>query len=117
MPQFMLLLHAEEKAGLALSKEVMAQWMDKMHAYAAALSKAGAHVAHGALGTSTSATIVNLDKAGEMQVHNGPFAETKEQLGGYYLIKAKDMAEAQKWAAKCPAALWGHVEIRQIQDA
>ena len=117
MPNYMLLLHAEEKAGQALPKDVMAAWMEKMHAYKQALDKAGAHIGHGALGASTSATIVNLDKAGEMQVHNGPFAETKEQLGGYYLIRAKDLAEAQQWAAKCPGAIWGHIEIRQVTDS
>jgi hypothetical protein len=114
MPDYMLLLHAEEKAGQALPKEVMAMWMEKMHAYKEALDKAGAHIAHGALGTSTSATIVNLDKVGEMQVHNGPFAETKEQLGGYYLIRAKNLDEAQQWAARCPGAIWGHIEVRQV---
>ena len=116
MPDYMLLLHAEEKAGLALPKEVMAQWMDKMHAYKDALDKAGAHIAHGALGASTTASIVNLDAEGQMQVHNGPFAETKEQLGGYYLIRASDLAEAQQWASKCPGAIWGHIEIRQVSD-
>ncbi len=50
MPQFMLLLYAQEKVGLALPKADMAAWMDKMHAYAQALEKAGAHVSHGALG-------------------------------------------------------------------
>jgi hypothetical protein len=112
--QYMLLLYANEKAGLSLPKSEMAAWMDKMRAYKAALDKAGAHVAHGALGASTAATTVSLDH-GEMQVHDGPYAETQEQLGGYYLIEAANMAEAQKWAAKCPAALWGHIEIRQIQ--
>lgn len=117
MPNFMLLLHADEKAGMALPKETMAQWMDKMHAYKAALDKAGAHVSHGALGPSTSASIVNLDEKGQMQVHNGPFAETREQLGGYYLVRATDLAEAQQWAAKCPAAIWGHVEIRAVSES
>jgi hypothetical protein len=114
MPDYMLLLHADEKAGMALPEAAMAEWMEKMHAYKAALDKAGAHVAHGALGLSTSASIVNLDEKGSMQVHNGPFAETKEQLGGYYLIRARSLAEAQEWAAKCPAAIWGHVEIREV---
>ena len=117
MPDYMLLLHADEKAGQALPKEVMAQWMEKMHAYKQALDKAGAHIAHGALGPSTSASIVNLDPAGEMQVHNGPFVETKEQLGGYYLVRAKDLEEAQKWAAKCPGAIWGHIEVREVTNS
>ena len=117
MPNYMLLLHADEKAGQALPADVMAAWMENMHAYKAALDKAGAHIAHGALGASTSASIVNLNPDGEMQVHNGPFAETREQLGGYYLIRAKDLSEAQSWAAKCPGAIWGHVEIRQVSNA
>jgi hypothetical protein len=117
MHQYMLLLHADEKAGMALPREVMAGWMDKMNAYYEALEKAGAHVAHGALGPSTAASIVNLASTGEMQVHDGPFADTKEQLGGYYLIRANDMAEAQRWAARCPGAIWGHVEIRPVTYA
>jgi len=117
MPNYMLLLHADEKAGQALPREAMAQWMEKMHAYKQALDKAGAHIGHGALGPSTSASIVNLDKDGDMQVHNGPFAETKEQLGGYYLIRAENLEDAQRWAAKCPGAIWGHIEIRQVTDS
>src|SRR5690242_15435586 len=98
--QYMLLLYANEAAGQSLPKAEMAAWMEKMHAYKAALDKAGAHVAHGALGASSDATTVNLDGAKKLQVHAGPYAETQEQLGGYYLIEAKSMAEAQQWAAK-----------------
>ena len=54
-------------------------------------------------------------RQGRLLVTDGPFAETREQLGGYYLIEAKSMAEAQKWAARCPAAIWGHVEIREVE--
>ena len=114
MNTYMLLLYADEKAGQAIPPADMAKWMDKMNAYAAALEKAGAHVAHGALGATSDATTVNLSPAGEMQAHNGPFAETKEQLGGYYMIRAADMAEAQQWAARCPGAIWGHIEIRPV---
>jgi hypothetical protein len=117
MPNYMLLLHADEKAGQAVPPADMARWMEKMHAYKEALDKAGAHIGHGALGTTTSASIVNLDKDGEMQVHNGPFAETKEQLGGYYLIRAENLAEAQQWAAKCPGAIWGHIEVREVSGS
>ena len=114
MPAYMLLLHADEKAGQAIPADQMAAWMDRMHAYKEALDKAGAHIGHGALGLSTSASIVNLDPAGQMQVHNGPFVETREQLGGYYMIRAASLEAAQGWAAKCPGAIWGHVEIREI---
>lgn len=111
--QFMLLLYANEKAGMAMPKADMDAWMVKMSAYADALAKAGAHVAHGALGPTVDATTVNLDN-GKMQVHRGPFAETLEQLGGYYIIDVRDRAEAHEWAARCPAALWGHIEVRQL---
>ena len=111
--KYMLLLYADAKAGQAIPAEDMARWMDKMHAYADALTKAGAHVSHGALGTTADATTVHVEH-GEMLVHNGPFAETKEQLGGYYMIDVPTLADAQKWAAKCPGALWGKIEIRQV---
>lgn len=114
MSRYMLLLYADEKAGLALPKEAMAAWMAKMGAYGDALKKAGALISNGALGVTSAATTVHVEN-GEMQVHNGPYAETREQLGGYYLIEAANLAEAQKWAAHCPAALWGTIEIRQIQ--
>ena len=51
-----------------------------------------------------------------MQVHNGPFVETREQLGGYYLIRAENLQAAQRWAAQCPAAIWGHIEIREVSE-
>ena len=114
MNTYMLLLYADEKAGAAIPPDQMAGWMDKMNAYAAALEKAGAHVAHGALGATKDASTVNLDQSGALQVHNGPYADTKEQLGGYYMIRAADMSAAQQWAAKCPGAIWGHVEIREV---
>jgi hypothetical protein len=87
--------------------------MGKMGAYGAALEKAGAFISTGGLGQTKDARVLHLDD-GELKVHNGPYADTHEQLGGYFLIEAADMAEAQKWAAKCPAAIWGHVEIREI---
>jgi hypothetical protein len=114
--QYMLLLHADEKAGMALPQADMDAWMDKMNAYADALKKAGAHVVHGALGPSTTASVVHTEN-GKMRVHDGPFAETKEQLGGYYLIEAPSRDEANQWAAKCPAAVWGHVEVREVSHA
>ena len=111
--RYMLMLYADEKAGMALPKEAMAGWMEKMQAYAEALEKAGAHVAHGALGPTSEATTVTAPK-GEMQVHNGPFAETKEQLGGYYMIDVADLDAAIAWATRCPGASFGTMEVRPI---
>ena len=113
MTKYMLLLYANEAAGEAISDEDMAMWMHKMGEYADALRKADALVSNGGLGRSRNARTVHTNKD-ELQVHNGPYADTQEQLGGYYLIEAASMDDAEKWAAKCPAALWGHVEIREV---
>ncbi len=53
-----------------------------------------------------------VNDTGELKVHDGPYAETREQLGGFYIIEAKDMDEALGWAAKSPAAQWGSIEVR-----
>ena len=113
MRQYMLLLYANETAGQSISAEDMAMWMNKMGEYGEALKKADAFVGTAGLGPSSAARTVHANKD-ELQVHNGPYADTQEQLGGYFMIKAADMDAAQAWAAKCPAALWGHVEIREI---
>ncbi|MEO6015071.1 MAG: YciI family protein [Devosia sp.] len=111
--QYMLLLYADETAGDALPRAEMAAWMEKMSAYGAALEKAGALVSTGGLGRTRDARTVSTDKD-ELKVHNGPYADTQEQLGGYFLIEAANMNEAVAWAGKCPAAMWGHIEIREI---
>jgi hypothetical protein len=112
--QYMLLLYADETAGQSLPSEEMSAWMDKMGAYGEALRKANAFISTGGLGATRKARTIHTDD-GQLKVHNGPYAETQEQLGGYYLIEAKSMADAQKWAAKCPAAIWGHIEIREVE--
>lgn len=114
MTRYMLLLYANEATGEAISPQAMSMWMQKMGEYGEALKKANAFISTGGLGRSRSARTVHANKD-ELQVHNGPYADTQEQLGGYYLIEARNMDEAQKWAAQCPAALWGHVEIREVQ--
>lgn len=113
MTRYMLLLYANEAAGEAIADEDMAMWMQKMGEYADALRKADALVSNGGLGRTRDARTVHTSND-ELQVHNGPYADTQEQLGGYYLIEAANLDEAQKWAAKCPAVLWGHVEIREV---
>lgn len=112
--KYMFLLYANEQGGLSLPPEEMAVWMGKMSAYTTALDKAGALVSTGGLGVTRDATTINIED-GQLKVHNGPYADTQEQLGGYFLIEAADKAAAQAWAAKCPAALWGHIEIREVQ--
>jgi hypothetical protein len=109
--KFMLMLYADEKAGAAISPEDMAGFMGQLGAYQETLRKAGAFVSTaGLLPTTTAKTISNAD--GNLQVHDGPYADTREQFGGYFMIEAPDMDEAIRLAALCPAASWGKIEIR-----
>jgi hypothetical protein len=66
----------------------------------------------GTITQPTPGTFVN--QGGELQVHDGPYADTREQLGGFYIIEAPDMATAIDWAKRCPAAQWGPIEIRAM---
>ncbi len=109
--KYMLMLYANERAGEAVPKARMDEWMQKMFAYQAALEKAGAHVMNAGLARSYDATTVHLED-GELKIHDGPYAESREQLGGFYIIDVPDMKAAQHWAGQCPAATWGKIEIR-----
>lgn len=113
--RYMLMLYADEKAGAAIQPQEMAGFMEQMFAYREALRKAGAFIDTSPLGRSDTACTVRLE-SGQVAVHDGPYAETHEQLGGYYVIEAKDMDEARQWAARCPAATWGTIEIRPLID-
>ncbi|SEQ05561.1 Uncharacterized conserved protein [Devosia sp. YR412] len=108
--KYLLMLYAEEKAGLAIPPEQMAGFMAKMAAYQETLEKAGAFVATAALQPTFEAKTIS--NAGELKVHDGPYADTREQFGGYFIIEADGMDEAVDFAAQCPAATWGKIEIR-----
>jgi hypothetical protein len=113
--RYLLMLYAEEKVGLQIPPEEMKGFMAQMYAYQEALTKAGAFIATEALAPTTDACTIRTEN-GELKVQDGPYAETREQFGGYYIIEAADMDEARKWAARCPAATWGTIEIRRIRD-
>ncbi|KFC61810.1 RNA polymerase sigma-70 factor, ECF subfamily [Devosia sp. LC5] len=109
--KYLLMLYADEKAGAAIPPEQMAGFMGKLHAYQETLEKAGAFVATAGLSPTLDAKTIKLD-AGELKVHDGPYADTREQFGGYYIIEAPDINRAVELAAQCPAATWGSIEIR-----
>jgi len=113
--RYLLMLYAEERVGLQIPPEQMSGFMAQMFAYRDALQKAGAFIETAPLMPTTEACTLRVQN-GEAQVQDGPYAETREQFGGYYLIEAADMDEARKWAARCPAATWGTIEIRQVRD-
>ena len=77
------------------------------------LDKGGHHLASAKLQSSSTATTVR-GRSGKPVITDGPFAETKEQLGGYYIIDVPHLDEAVKWAARCPAAQGGSIEVRPI---
>ena len=112
--QYMLLVYwneAERKRGA--TKEQAAEMFAAYAAYTEALKKAGAFVAGSGLQDSSTATVVRAPD-GKRMVLNGPYIESKEQLGGYYLIEAADLDTALAWAARCPGAQQDAVEVRPL---
>jgi hypothetical protein len=111
--KYMLLIFASEAGQQAASKADIDQMMAAYGAYTQAMIKAGVMAGGDRLQPSASATTVRV-AGGKTKVVNGPYAETKEQLGGYYIIDAPDLDAALSWAARCPAASHGAVEVRPI---
>ena len=111
--QYMLLIYGDEAARGSATKEQMGQMYAAYGAYTDAMKKAGVFKAGDPLEASSAATTVRAPD-GKTKVLNGPYAETKEQLGGYYLIEAADLDAAISWAARCPGASTGAVEVRPI---
>ena len=112
--QYMLLIYGDEGARASVTKEQMGQMYAAYGAYTEAMKKAGVFKAGDPLEAASSATTVRTVD-GKTKVLNGPYAETKEQLGGYYLIEAPDLDSALSWASRCPGAQFGTMEVRAIR--
>jgi hypothetical protein len=94
--------------------EVIQQVMDEYNAYTQMLKDSGAFLAGEALEPNPTATTIRV-KDGQTVTTDGPFAETKEGLGGFYIVEAKDLDEALDLAAKCPGAKYGgSIEVRPV---
>ncbi len=111
--QYMLLIYGNEAAMETATKAEGDRILAAYGAYSEALVKAGVMVGGNRLQRSASATTVRMAD-GKTQVLDGPYAETKEQLGGYYLIEVPDLDAALSWAARCPGASHGTMEVRPI---
>ncbi len=111
--QYMLLLHHDDTPFAAASPQDQETMSAPYTAYNEALIKAGAMVSGERLQGASSATTVRV-RDGKTEVLDGPFAATKEQLGGFYIIEAPDLDAALNWAARCPSANYGTVEVRPI---
>lgn len=113
--RYMLLIYADESAKANWTED---QWNAHMAAYmkyTEDLQKAGKMLGGEALLPIDNATTVRVQAAGTVPT-DGPFAETKEQLGGYYAIEAEDLDEAIVWAAQIPDAKHGSIEVRPIME-
>ena len=113
--RYLCLIYQDEKAQARMSQEEMGTFIGAYGAYTEELQAAGNMLAGEALQPTTTATTVQL-RNGKTLTTDGPFAETKEQLGGFYMIEAKDLDEAIEWAAKIPSAAIGSIEVRPIME-
>jgi hypothetical protein len=113
--RYLLLIYGPEWDPSALTPEQAQASMEEWTNYSADLLKRGKSEGGEALEPSSTATTVRV-RNGETLTTDGPFAETNEVLGGYYLINAKDLDEAIEIAAKCPAAGNGSIELRPITE-
>ncbi len=105
---------AESTSGGARPEDVKAM-MEQYESLGKELHDKGVFLAGDALQPTATATTVRV-RHGERTLTDGPFAETKEQLGGYYLIEATNLDEAVDWAAKIPGASTGSVEVRPVLE-
>jgi hypothetical protein len=111
--QYMLLIYSEEAQLAKMSEAERGKIYSEYMALSEAITKSGHMVAGAPLQSVTTATTVRI-KDGKTVTTHGPFAETREQLGGYYLIDAKDLDEATMIAAKLPTARFGSIEVRPV---
>jgi hypothetical protein len=111
--EYMLLIFADNAVFETFSPAQAEEAMAAYGAYTEALKKAGVLRGTNRLRPVHAATTVRV-RAGNTEVLNGPYAETREQLGGYYLIDVPDLDAALSWAARCPGASHGVVEVRPI---
>ncbi len=111
--QYMILIYGDEKAWAGLPEDEMNAAFAAYMQYSKDLAAAGVMRGGASLQPIATATTVRV-RGGKPATTDGPFAETKEQLGGYYIVEVPNLDQAIKWAAKCPGAAHGSVEVRPL---
>jgi hypothetical protein len=111
--KYMLLIYANEAGMVAAGPEAASQRTAAYMSYTEALKKAGVLLGADRLQPTSASSTVRV-AGGKTQVLDGPYAETKEQLGGYYMIEVPDLDAALSWAARCPGATHGTMEVRPL---
>lgn len=113
--RYLCLIYDDEKKWGTMPKAEMDAMMGEYYAFTEGVKKSGHYVGGEALQPTATASTVRV-RSGKISTTDGPFAETKEQLGGYYLITAKDLNDAIQVAARIPGAKTGGVEVRPIME-
>jgi hypothetical protein len=113
--KYLCLIYDEEKKLEKMSKEEGDKFMGEYFAFTDGIKKSGQHVSSEALQPVSTATTIRF-RNGKLSTTDGPFAETKEQLGGFYLVEAKDLNEAIQIGSKIPSVKTGTIEIRPVID-
>ena len=112
--QYALLIYSEPPQSEP-SPEELKQVTDAYNVFTKALVDGGAMRGGEALQDGKTATTVRI-RDGKRVVTDGPFAETKEEFGGYYIVEAANLDEAIEWGARCPGAQWGSIEVRPVWE-
>jgi hypothetical protein len=113
--KYMLMDYVGEAGWPQLTKEEQEHWLGAYKAYMQAMAKAGVLKSSNGLFPTSSATTVRVAN-GKPQVLDGPYADSKEQLGGFHIIEAPDLDAAISWASRSPTALHGVVEVRPVRE-
>jgi hypothetical protein len=114
--KYMLTIFADESGWEDVTPEQMQEGMEMWSQFGRDLNEAGAFIAGEGLQESSTATTVKHQPGGDRLVTDGPFAEAKEQLGGFYLVECENLDEALEWAKKIPVSEGGSIEVRPVQD-
>src|SRR6266567_6787196 len=113
--KYILMDYVNEAGWPQLTKDDKEHWLGAYRAYMEAMTRAGVLKSSNGLEPTSAATTVRVAN-GKTQVLDGPYADSKEQLGGFHIIEVADLDAALSWAARCPTALHGVVEVRPIMD-
>jgi len=111
--QYMILIYSDESTYGRMNEAEMGELMAQYGAFHEEIAASGKMLGANRLCPTQTATTVRMRK-GQAATTDGPFAETKEQLGGYYLIEASDLDEALAWANKVPTVTYGSIEVRPV---
>jgi hypothetical protein len=113
--RYLLLIYTQEQAEVEATPAEQEAIMEAYFAFSKAVREAGVMLGGEALQPTTTATTVRV-RGDKTLTADGPFAETKEQLGGYYMLECPDLDEAIEWAARIPGAGHGSIEIRPLVE-